>query len=354
MRPQRQAAATSSSLFQEDIVGGEPAFVNITSNTRIIGGKPVTTRSQYPYYGFTQTGALCGATLVAPDMLVTAAHCQSQFRRAGVFLGGVLLSGADAVETWEIDREYVHPNFDADTLENDIMLVRIKQKQPGSGGSGVSRITPVAYNQFAYTPANRQSVTAIGFGSTSEGGSLSRDLQQVPLKVNPHRNCARQYNRLNERVVKRVMICAGTTGRDACQGDSGGPLLRIDNNNNNNPGTTNSTLVGIVSWGVGCGRAQGGVYTRISAFADWISDTICAQSNAKPDSCPRPSPNNNNSSSSTGAPPCPLRMLCLRDDYSIGYSMRLQSSTGGSACLQQCVGRLWEQWEALNFECGRC
>jgi len=43
--------------------------------------------------------------------------------RAGVFLGGVLLWGAGAFEAWEIDREYVHPDFDADTLENDVMLI---------------------------------------------------------------------------------------------------------------------------------------------------------------------------------------------------------------------------------------
>merc|ERR1712238_502818 len=67
------------------------------------------------------------------------------------------------------------------------------------------------------------------------------------------------------------MGAVGTKGRDACVGDSGGPLIR--------KGETPSedTLVGLVSWGVGCARdGIPGVYARVSYYYDWIVDTICA------------------------------------------------------------------------------
>lgn len=60
------------------------------------------------------------------------------------------------------------------------------------------------------------------------------------------------------------MLCAGDIygGRDACQGDSGGPLV------------SNNILVGVVSWGNGCGgRRKPGVYTDVSLLRDWITNS---------------------------------------------------------------------------------
>lgn len=62
-------------------------------------------------------------------------------------------------------------------------------------------------------------------------------------------------------------MCAGDEddGKDACNGDGGGPL------------TADGLLIGIVSWGQGCGRKPfSGVYTRVSHCVEWISKTISA------------------------------------------------------------------------------
>lgn len=60
--------------------------------------------------------------------------------------------------------------------------------------------------------------------------------------------------------VTETMICAGEKGKDSCQGDSGGPLA------------SNGTLVGIVSWGLGCAReGYPGVYTNVAYFKDWLA-----------------------------------------------------------------------------------
>lgn len=59
-----------------------------------------------------------------------------------------------------------------------------------------------------------------------------------------------------------MMICAGYQEGiiDSCQGDSGGPFV------------CHGKLVGIVSFGAGCGRpGYPGVYTRIENYDKWIS-----------------------------------------------------------------------------------
>jgi len=70
--------------------------------------------------------------------------------------------------------------------------------------------------------------------------------------------------------VDDSMICAGLPegGKDSCQGDSGGPFF-----SNESPETRE--LLGIVSWGIGCGRAgYPGVYTEVSYFVEWITETM--------------------------------------------------------------------------------
>lgn len=48
------------------------------------------------------------------------------------------------------------------------------------------------------------------------------------------------------------------TGLGVCRGDNGGPL------------TSGTSLIGLVSFASGCGAGFPDVYTRVSAYSDWI------------------------------------------------------------------------------------
>lgn len=81
--------------------------------------------------------------------------------------------------------------------------------------------------------------------------------------------CNRVYSMLNVRIESKQVCAGGEQGLDSCNGDSGGPLMAQDRSDSKNP---IQYLVGIVSFGPRqCGtRGWPGVYTRVSAFTDWI------------------------------------------------------------------------------------
>ena len=109
-----------------------------------------------------------------------------------------------------------------------------------------------------------QMLTTSGWGRTSESGSVAGKLQKVTVPLIKNQKCQEMYP---AEQIDMSVLCAGGPGTDACNGDSGGPIFGTDNVYGDD------YLVGLVSWGYGCARAQlPGVYARISHFKQWICD----------------------------------------------------------------------------------
>ena len=101
-----------------------------------------------------------------------------------------------------------------------------------------------------------------GWGSTAVGGSTTADLKAGSVPMVADSTCAADYGSLFD---ASSMVCAGYQegGVDTCQGDSGGPLE--SGIQPVAPDFDTYRLVGITSWGAGCGEAgYPGVYTRVA------------------------------------------------------------------------------------------
>jgi hypothetical protein len=240
------------------------------SHTRslIIGGRP-THPGEYPYFATTKSSALCGASLIHPDILLTAAHCQVDFARDTVVYVGahVLDTLATSAEKRTIIRQYPHPD------NRDLMLFQLNKP--------VDTLPVVTLNSDPDLPRLNSTLTAIGFGATStEPLIYSENLMAVDVYPVDPDTCVRQYNE-TVTVDPDTMLCAGRSlpNHDSCNGDSGGPLLD----------KTTGKQVGIVSFGKGCGDPDfPGVYTRVSTYKSWIHDRICELSVVPPADCPAP------------------------------------------------------------------
>jgi len=221
-------------------------------------------------------GIFCGGTVVAPRVILTAGHCvqgttADQF---DVVVGRTRLSRSSDGERVGVSQIVRAPGWNSSTLVNDAALVQLD--------APVS-VTPLALAGAgdAAREATGQSVIVSGWGATSEGGNVSDTLKYVRLTVRSTSKCNALFGNING--SRQLCVGSSRAGEDSCQGDSGGPLFFGDG--------AAARLVGIVSFGDGCGRQDTpGVYTRVSAYTSWITEEAAVLNGGTPEPTPTPTP----------------------------------------------------------------
>lgn len=246
---------------------------------RIVGGNPVQA-DKYPYFARVdnaKSGArgICGASLVAPDIVLTAGHCLN--RELKVVVNGYNRSRKKlkTQRNRRVSAARRHPQYNGTTWENDYLLLKMRTKVD---------MDPIPLNFNASIPQTGDNLIAIGMGRQTEAGNLSFTIRDVTIPAADQKACADAYQQLEppRQVVNKNMFCAGTIEKSPCKGDSGGPLLTTG---------ANKTLVGIISWGAGCGRKNfPTVFARISGAEGWLTNNLCEMSEYPPSWCPPPPP----------------------------------------------------------------
>ncbi|MEM6531976.1 MAG: trypsin-like serine protease [Myxococcota bacterium] len=258
-----------SSDIEVDTPESNPASSGIAGRKpdRIVGGTDADIRD-FPWQVSLQAsgfGHFCGGSIVHENWVLTAAHCVG----GGGFSvrAGVTNSGDNEGQDRSVDLVIVHPEYNGNTVDGrDIALLRVAQPFDLTAAN-VTAIAPVtALQASAGLTAPDIVSTVTGWGTLSEGGSLSPVLQRVAVPIVSLADTSEAYgiDISSDQIAAGIL---GVGGKDACQGDSGGPLVVRDEDGM-------FALAGIVSWGNGCARPEfPGLYARVSSFEGWISET---------------------------------------------------------------------------------
>jgi len=256
---------------------GESQFGEWPHMCAVLHAKPVEQEPGYTGEPETVNLYQCGGSLIAPGVVLTAAHCVDKFKQNP---GEVKIRCGE----WDTQQETeprphqdrqvaameIHPEFEARNLRNDFAVLFTSQDfelsdhidtaclpQPGDAFDGATCF-------------------ATGWGKDKFGaaGQYQLVMKEIDLPVVNNSACQdslRQTRLGGKFKLDNSFLCAGgVDGKDTCRGDGGSPLVCPSQSDPNT-----YIQAGIVAWGIGCGEdGTPGVYADVSQAACWIDQAV--------------------------------------------------------------------------------
>lgn len=277
------------------------------SRNLIIGGSEAPS-NRFPYYVALKDSdgeIQCGGTLIAPDIVLTAAHCRhsnlmyadvgrySKLEEAGFGEQIEIMNPLEMMTSgnWSTVRNletsnaaivdatgFIHPEHDLNKRTYDVMLMKLAR--PASSDRPIVKVNTDS-NVPVKQPGGKNEITIIGMGNSEVNGDFPKvpRLKQVHVDYLPYEECidVNNYNLDYKFELLPHMICthgAGIYGdRGQCYGDSGGPYILMGLNETG----SEDVQVGVVSWAVNCANSLFPmVGSRTSESIHFIKEVVCS------------------------------------------------------------------------------
>ncbi|KAK0161260.1 hypothetical protein PV327_009749 [Microctonus hyperodae] len=200
----------------------------------------------------------CVGVIINEKWVMTAGHCITESKKSYRIRAGssITLSGGSLHTVKKI---VVHPKYFKDDkyrCHNDIALIKLNNKIKFDESR--LRLQFCTYENlysgiFGFVSA---------YADVTEK-STPQNLEYIYLKTIIKTQCDIYYKALSGISENQFCALPASPKSDTCHGDSGGPFI------------INNCIVGIVSWGIGCGVPNvPGVYTEVKPYRSWIAKVM--------------------------------------------------------------------------------
>jgi secreted trypsin-like serine protease len=269
----------------------DPAYRNSKLQIKVVGGATVPISYapwQVALLDLSQTGRgdwdkqFCGGSIVSQTWILTAAHCLEgvvSLRSLRVLSGQAILNTRRLSSNLATVKNIViHNSYNSVTNENDIALIQLTNPLSLNPGS----VELIQIPSSKPLPVSTGRISGWGYTWPNDGNSppvpvpgqvaYPSELMGGDVSILSDAAC---LSALGSEFDQTSMLCAqgGVNNQgiviDTCYGDSGGPLAVLAS------GTW--FLVGVTSWGIGCGWTMPGVYTNVPNYKLWVESKISSK-----------------------------------------------------------------------------
>ncbi|KAF5287272.1 hypothetical protein FQR65_LT02145 [Abscondita terminalis] len=220
---------------------------------RIIGGQDAAD-GQFPHQiSMKYLGShICGGSIVKSNVVLSAGHCVYGQSSSNLQVVAGTNKQSVTANSIQVQSIFVHEDYSSWTTVNDISLLHLSEDLVYS-----EKVQPIALGTA--TLGAGVECTLSGWGTTSNPGSVPENLQFIDLLTVSNDECAERHHPSGFPIISGQICTFTRSGQGACHGDSGGPLI------------SGSEQIGIVSWGMPCAVGYPDVFTRVSAYINWIN-----------------------------------------------------------------------------------
>ena len=242
---------------------------------RIVGGGKANAAGWQFAVALTQKRRfICSGSLIAPDKVLTAAHCvkSGKRRQLSILAGSPWITPQRRGPRIKVTHVSIDPAYNGHKDSHDFSVLTLASAPDAQPIAVATR----AESKAATRPGNV--VRSAGWGTRSAWGfNVARRLKTTKERIYPARKCDREYGK-SRGFQEASMICAlgKRIGRihsrlpyrtTSCEGDSGGPLVADT--------PEGPRLIGAVSAGVfPCGLGGASIYARVADRLGFIERAI--------------------------------------------------------------------------------